>query len=86
LNSVISEVRGSWTENLYIGDKKYWDIKLIDRFDAISVRNALPSDCRFREDSYYLGLGNLVKSAYWKEKLEVKQRHDRSLREKFSKN
>ena len=42
--------------------------------------NVIPSDHRFREDVFYLYLGDQEKSAEWKEKLEVKARRDRTMR------
>ncbi len=45
----------------------------------------LPSDSNYREDILYHKLKNLPESQRMKEMLEVKQRSDRKLREKYAK-
>lgn len=73
-------VEGSWTEEFKIGGKVYWDFRFNNLVHVRPVQNALPSDSRFREDSYYLLKGNLAKAAEHKLKMEVKQRRDKALR------
>jgi hypothetical protein len=48
-------------------------------------RAALPSDSNFRPDIMYHKLGDLDESQRMKEDLEIKQRADRKLREKWAK-
>lgn len=82
-NTKIDEVEGCWTESLKIGGVKYWDLRYNDYNLVTPSKNVLPSDCRFREDSYYLFRRNQPKAQEWKVKLEVKQRHDRKLRKEW---
>jgi hypothetical protein len=46
---------------------------------------ALPSDANFRSDILFHKIGDLPESQHMKEVLEVKQRGDRKLREKWAK-
>lgn len=46
---------------------------------------ALPSDSNYREDILYHKINDLPQSQKMKEFLEVKQRSDRKLREKYAK-
>lgn len=77
----LAAIDGSWTHRLHIDGKLYWDLEYFLPSKLVYPKNVLPSDCRFREDMYYMSLGKLDKAQQYKEKLEVKQRHDRKLRE-----
>lgn len=58
-SQLLCSVSGRWDGSVVIDGKKYWDIGLADPTTPLPVKYALPSDCRFREDLYYLGLGDL---------------------------
>ena len=68
--SILARISGEIDKNVIIDGKKYWDIGYVDPLYPIPVKYALPSDCRFREDIYYLSLGDLLKAAKWKAQLE----------------
>jgi hypothetical protein len=55
-------VEGSWTESVKIGGKTYWDMHYNNYIKPRPDLNVLPSDCRFREDSYYMYKGNIAKA------------------------
>lgn len=46
----LCDVRGHWTEDLYIDGMLYWHIDDFKGFRVRPVKNALKSDCRYRED------------------------------------
>lgn len=79
-NEEIDTVDGSWTESIKIGSTVYWDLRYNKYVKPRPDLDVLPSDCRFREDSYFLLKGNQAKAQEYKEILEVKQRRDRKLR------
>lgn len=76
----IEEIRGSWLENLVVGEKEVWNIGR-DRPSVHSpVENPLMSDPRFREDLIWLTYQNQKQSETWKILLEERQRYERKLR------
>lgn len=52
---------------------------------ANDTKESLPSDCRFRSDLIALASGNLQLAEQEKLRLEVLQRADRALRQKYNK-
>mmetsp|Transcript_15717 Transcript_15717/g.24138 ORF Transcript_15717/g.24138 Transcript_15717/m.24138 type:complete len:110 (+) Transcript_15717:1237-1566(+) len=85
----ICTVEGSWLKNLYIDGKKYWDVdELVPKRQQYLLEKdgmVMPSDWRYREDLIWLKYGYTGIAQQWKLRLEVQQRHDRSLRNKFNK-
>ncbi|KAG2496088.1 hypothetical protein HYH03_005691 [Edaphochlamys debaryana] len=60
--------------------KRLWDIRTATLTPAVPVPDALPSDCRHREDVVFLAAKDQAKSQEWKHTLEERQRRDRKLR------
>ncbi|CAI2382818.1 unnamed protein product [Moneuplotes crassus] len=79
--TVVSEIEGSWLENISFDGKIYWQLDKCHMIKPIIPSKCLPSDCRFREDSVAFGEGDLVWSQKEKERLEELQRADRKLRQ-----
>ncbi len=86
----LATVEGSYLNSLYIDGQKYWDIEedipfrqipMIDQEETV----VCPSDWRYREDLLWLRYNYKTIAQQWKIKLEVQQRHDRALRQKFNK-
>jgi hypothetical protein len=92
---LIETISGSWTKNLFIGNKKVWDI-----FENIPehirpVKHCLPSDGRFREDliwlyrSFYNSKNEEEEKIYrnismnWKVMMEEYVRYDRKNRANY---
>lgn len=81
----LARIKGSWFENLTINEVNYWNI---DKMTPAKIKlpdNPLPSDCRFREDLVCLRRGDVASADVWKDALEIRQRKDLKLREKFGK-
>ena len=90
---VLSEITGSWLEEIKFDDKVYFSIK-----DSISPQiypsdKCLDSDARYREDKQWLKLSwdnkefSKVFEGYaqcWKLALEAQQRFDRRLRKEYN--
>jgi hypothetical protein len=90
---VLSEITGSWLEEIKFDDKVYFSIK-----DSISPQiypsdKCLDSDARYREDKQWLKLSwdnkefSKVFEGYaqcWKLALEAQQRFDRGLRKEYN--
>ena len=49
------------------------------------AKATLPSDANYRADVLYHKIGDIAQSQHYKELLEIKQRGDRKLREKYAK-
>ncbi len=81
----LARMKGSWLDKFEINSVNYWNI---DKFMPEVLRysgNPLPSDWRFREDLVWVRHGNVDIADGWKDALEIRQRRDRALREKFAK-
>jgi hypothetical protein len=91
---IFSEITGSWLENIIFDNEIYWSVRDVYPPQILPVKSSLPSDPRYREDLVWLKK-SLISPQYnkiyedyaqsWKVALEIQQRHDRSLREKFKK-
>jgi hypothetical protein len=66
-------------------DFRYWELETSDIIKPNEPKNALPSDCRFRTDLIALLENNYNLAETEKLRLEVIQRADRALRQKFNK-
>ena len=91
---VISEITGSWLEEIKIGDLVY-SIKNADAPQIYPCDKVLDSDARYREDKEWLKLSwdnsnfSKVFEGYaqcWKLALEAQQRFDRGLRKEYKDN
>ena len=51
---ILENIKGSWVENLYIGDKKVWDANKQKPEQIKRVKHCIPSDGRYREDLIWL--------------------------------
>ncbi len=78
-------IKGSWLNNVRIGTEEYWNINQSHPGKLWYVGTPLPSDWRYREDLLWLRKSNMPRADLWKVELEVQQRHDRELREKYQK-
>jgi hypothetical protein len=89
---LLSEITGSWLENIMFDNKEYWNISEKAPCQIYPVKQAVPSDCRNREDLIWLKRSQICDSKsyeeyaqQWKVALEIQQRHDRALRDKSKK-
>ena len=89
---VISEITGSWLEEIKFNDKVYFNIKETVAPQIYPSEKVLDSDARYREDKEWLQLSwdnkefNKTFEGYaqcWKLALEAQQRFDRGLRKEF---
>jgi len=89
---VISEITGSWLEDIKIDNKVYLSIKETVSPQIYPTENALDSDARYREDKQWLQLSwdnkEFAKTfegyaQCWKLALEAQQRYDRGLRKEW---
>jgi len=89
---VISEITGSWLEEIKFDDKVYFNIKETVAPQIYPSEKVLDSDARYREDKEWLQLSwdnkefNKTFEGYaqcWKLALEAQQRFDRGLRKEF---
>lgn len=90
-NLRLSEINGSWLEQISFDNKVYWYFTENIPIQIYPVNISLPSDSRYREDLIWLKRSNLYKehkkayeeySQKWKILLEYQQRYERGLREK----
>mmetsp|Transcript_3905 Transcript_3905/g.4289 ORF Transcript_3905/g.4289 Transcript_3905/m.4289 type:complete len:461 (-) Transcript_3905:453-1835(-) len=81
IQTELTEIRGSWIDNLVIGDQELWNIDSHEPQRQTTITIPLPSDCRYREDLIWLKRKNLEYAANWKHDLEVQQRWDRKKRQ-----
>lgn len=79
----LSSITGSWIGSLNFDDITYWDIDQVELPSLNFKKNPLPTDWRYREDLIWLRRGNAEIAQDWKLRLEVEQRRDRSIREKY---
>ena len=91
--NIVSEITGSWLEEILFDGKAYWNIK-----DSVSPQiypdeKPLKSDSRYREDKIWLKKSwenkeyEKLYESYaqsWKLSLEAQQRFERGLRKKYS--
>ena len=70
----LDEIKGSWINNLYIGNKLHWDVKAQIPEFIKPTKTCLPSDGRFREDLCWL----------WKSFYEAKNEKERKTYENIS--
>ena len=91
---IVSEITGSWLENVKFDNKVYFSIKDASPPQIYPCKNVLDSDCRYREDKEWLKLSwdNKDKAKLyeeyaqaWKLALEAQQRFERGLRKEYSK-
>ena len=80
---VLAEISGRWPFSLKINQKVYYDVRNSPPEKIFDELNPLHSNSNYREDIFYKKTKDLVKSQSEKERLEVFQRNDRKLREKF---
>ena len=89
---VISEITGSWLEDIRIDNKVYLSIKETFSPQIYPTENVLDSDARYREDKQWLQLSwdnkEFAKTfegyaQCWKLALEAQQRYDRGLRKEW---
>ena len=89
---VLSEITGSWLEEIKFDDKVYFNIKETVAPQIYPCDKVLDSDARYREDKEWLQLSwdnkefGKTFEAYaqcWKLALEAQQRFDRGLRKEF---
>ena len=80
------KIEGEWTSYISFDNIEYWNNDKTKSFTIFNHEFILPSDGRYREDLINLIKGNQEQSQIEKEKLENRQRQDKKLREKYSKN
>ena len=89
---VLSEITGSWLEEIKFDDKVYFSIKDSVSPQIYPVDKCLDSDARYREDKQWLKLswdnkefGKTFEgyAQCWKLALEAQQRFDRGLRKEY---
>lgn len=92
-NDVISEITGSWLEEVKIDNKTYFNIKDAEPPKIYPTKEVIDSDSRYREDKQWLQLSwdNKEKSKLyenyaqaWKLALEAQQRYERGLRKEYA--
>lgn len=92
-NIVVSKVEGSYLSHIEFDGVRYWDMRDNVQIKKIEIKHQLASSSLYREDRILLSQGNsknlflgqLDAAQKAKEKLEIIQRTDRKLREKFNK-
>ena len=92
---IVSEITGSWLENIKFDNKELFSIKDSTPPQIYpSKKGVLDSDCRYREDKEWLKLswdnkdkGKLYEeyAQAWKLALEAQQRFERGLRKEYAK-
>ena len=76
---------GSYLSFIEFDGQRYWDLRQNPTLQAYEIAKQPPSSSLFREDRICLEKGRLDEGQNEKERLEHLQRHDRKLREHFSK-
>ena len=91
---IVSEITGSWLEEIKFDNKVYFNIKDASQPQIYPCKTVLDSDSRYREDKQWLQLSwdNKEKSKLyeeyaqaWKLALEAQQRYERGLRKEYAK-
>jgi hypothetical protein len=92
----LEEIKGSWINNLFIGNKLYWDSRAQVPEFIKPTKSCLPSDGRFREDlcwlwkSFYESKNETERKTYenisqkWKLLMEDFNRWDRKRRAEYN--
>ena len=90
---IVSEITGSWLEEIKFDNKVYFNIKNSSQPQIYPSKEVLNSDSRYREDKQWLKLSwdNKEKSKLyeeyaqaWKLALEAQQRYERGLRKEYA--
>ena len=90
---IVSEITGSWLEEIKFDNKVYFNIKDASQPQIYPCKTVLDSDSRYREDKQWLQLSwdNKEKSKLyeeyaqaWKLALEAQQRYERGLRKEYA--
>jgi uncharacterized protein YbgA (DUF1722 family) len=90
---IVSEITGSWLEEVKFDNKSYFNIKNSSPPQIYPTKDVLNSDSRYREDKQWLQLSwdNKEKSKLyeeyaqaWKLALEAQQRFERGLRKEYA--
>ena len=90
---IVSEITGSWLEEIKFDNKTYFNIKNASPPQIYPCKNVLNSDSRYREDKIWLQLSwdNKEKAKLyeeyaqaWKLALETQQRYERGLRKEYA--
>jgi len=79
----LATLDGSWLSHLEWDGERVWELERDLPHLQHRPENALPSDCRFREDLQALAKGDLAEGAECKQMLEERQRYDAKLRQAF---
>jgi hypothetical protein len=77
---------GSWLSYLEIDGNIYWKVNDPIKIFWESDPRKLPSDSRFRLDSYYIQLKDFDRAQMEKDRIENLQRSDKKLRDNYDKN
>jgi len=80
VGEVLEEVEGCWLTHLKIGGQELWNMETYRPWTLTEPEEMLPSDSSLRTDLKKLAEEDEEAAQTEKEKLEVLQRHDRSLR------
>ena len=78
-------ISGSYLSNLDFDGERYWDIRENYPIELIELDNGLPSSSIYRQDRISLEENKLKEAQENKEKLELQQRGDKKLRDKYHK-
>jgi hypothetical protein len=78
-------IEGDWTNSIKFNNQKYWAINDYKQLPFYQPEYKLKSDSSLRDDILYLLQGNIDESQKYKELYDETQRHDRKLREEYSK-
>ena len=90
---IVSEITGSWLEEVKFDNKAYFNIKDASPPQIYPCKHVLDSDCRYREDKEWLQLSWDIKdkaklyeeyAQCWKLALEAQQRFERGLRKEYA--
>lgn len=80
---VLSKIEGDWTSSISFDGEEYWNIDEYKAFKIFKNGYILESNGSNRPDLKYLIEGKEEESQTEKENLEVRQRQDRKLRQKY---
>jgi len=82
----LCSITGSWLGSLKFDNKTYWNIDEVELPALNFKKDPLPTDWRYREDLIWLRRGDIKIAQEWKLRLEIEQRRDRGVREKYKPN
>jgi len=80
---VLAAIEGSWLSHIDIGGERIWDLERDMPCLQVMDPNALPSDCRYREDLVALAKRDMDEAKECKLMLEERQRYDAKLRASY---